>query len=220
MKLQRIPRTFLKTIHSGSKNIPTLYFHPNPLISGLFYKRLETILTLIPEKLKKKDRIVCDFGGGGGVFLPTLSKIFKEVFVIDLETYEAEAIVKKYNLKNIKIFQKDVLADVVPENYFDIIIAADTLEHFKDLKDPIEKIYRLLKKKGLLFVSSPTENLFYRFGRKLAGLEKPVDHYHNTKDIEQTLREEFFDITKRRYLPFRIFCLSLFIISMAEKKNP
>ena len=219
MKFQRIPKDFLRTIHSGSKNIPTLYFHSNPLVRELFYKRLEIIFRLLSGDSKIQNQIVCDFGGGGGVFLPTLSKSFKKVVVIDLETYEAEKIVKRYRLKNVDIFRRNVLSNQLPNCYFDKVVAADVLEHFQDLKEPIKEIYRLLKPLGLLFVSVPTENLFYRLGRILTGLKKPVDHHHNAREIEQTLQKESFIITKKLFLPFQCSPLSLFSILKAEKRT-
>lgn len=219
MKFQRIPKDFLQSIHNGSRNIPTLYFHPNSLVRGLFYKRLETIFELMPDDSEKQNQIICDFGGGGGIFLPTLSRSFKRVVIIDLETREARKIIKKYNLKNIEVFQGDVLSNPFPNNYFDIVVAADVLEHFRNLSRPIKEIYRLLKSKGLLFASSPTENSFYHFGRLLAGLRKPRDHYHDAKEVEKALRKESFIITKKLFLPFQCSPLSLFSILKAEKKT-
>jgi len=218
MKFQRIPKDFLQSIHSGSRNIPTLYFHPNSLVRELFYKRLETICELMPDDSEKQNQIICDFGGGGGVFLPTLSKSFREVVVLDVETHEAEEIVKRYGLTNVDIVPGDALSNSFSDSYFDIVVAADVLEHFKDLRKPIKEIRRLLKDSGLLFISSPTENLIYRLGRLLADIKKPPDHYHNAGEIEQVLRKEPFIIIKKLFLPVNLSILGLFSILKAEKE--
>lgn len=219
MKVHRISKNSLKKIHSGSEKIPVLYFHHNPIARHVFYQRLEKILELATENYRSYDKKVCDFGGGGGVFLPTLSENFNKVFIMDLETTEAEKLVKKYHLKNVFISKGNALYNNFPENYFDIIIAADVLEHFKKPGKAIKEIYRLLNHDGVLIVSVPTENFLYRIGRLIIGLKKPKDHYHNAKEIENLLIKGFFTVTKKRFLPFYFSFLSLFNILKLKKMD-
>jgi SAM-dependent methyltransferase len=63
---------------------------------------------------------------------------------------------------------------------FDLIVALDVLEHVKDLESVLASLLRLLASGGRLVVSGPTENIFYRIGRRLSGPEytEPYERTH------------------------------------------
>lgn len=215
MKFERIPAEFLKSIYSASPDVPDAYWHPNFLVRKLFYQRLEAITNLFPSNTAH--HVVCDFGGGGGVFLLTLSQYFQKVVLMDFEVSEAKQIVGRYGLQNVEIVEGDVLSNSLPPNSFDVLIAADVLEHFVSLADPLREISRLLRPGGLLFVSAPTETMFYRLGRFFAGYEKPKDHYHTAREIKEAIEKSSFRIIKERSLPCSIPFFRLFLILKAQK---
>lgn len=218
MTLQRIPAEFLKAHYSNSEHVPDLYWHPIPFVRELFYDRLEKIVVFMSQ-LPSKDQVVCDFGGGGGIFLPTLSAYFKKVVLMDLETKEAEGIVQEYHLQNVEILKGDVLLNSLPKDSFDIVVAADVLEHFINVQEPIEEIKRLLKPKGLFFVSAPTENFLYRLGRMALGFRKPADHFQDAEKIEETLARKSFEITKKQYIPYNVVRFGAFVILEAKNQK-
>jgi len=214
MKFERIPKEFLQANYSNSEHVPSLYWHPNPFLRWVFYSRLERIAKLVPEPTQ--NQIVCDFGGGGGAFLLTLSRNFQKVILLDYETVEAEAVIKHYNLNNVEIIKGDALSNGLPEHSLDVVIAADVLEHFQDVREPVKEIRRLLKPQGLFFMSGPTENFWYRLGRLIFGIQKPADHYHTAKEIEEVLLEESYIIKRKLYLPINISLLGIFAILQAS----
>ena len=59
----------------------------------------------------------------------------------------------------------------LPVASFDLITALDVLEHVDDLSATLHDLMRLLKPGGWLVVVGPTEKIFYKIGRKLAGPE-------------------------------------------------
>jgi ubiquinone/menaquinone biosynthesis C-methylase UbiE len=61
--------------------------------------------------------------------------------------------------------------EALPAASFDIITALDVLEHVDNLSATLNGLVRLLKPGGQLIVSGPSENFFYKVGRKLAGCE-------------------------------------------------
>lgn len=194
-----VPPAILKSIASGAENIPTIYYHQFVPVQKLSWLRLITIANLA----KGLSGTVLDFGGGGGVFLPTLAKLFKKVICIDLCIDEAKKIKDIYMLKNVEIIKCDALKINFPNNYFDVVIAADVLEHFQNVRQPIVMIHNWLKLGGHLFVSGPSENSLYQFGRKIFKMQKPKDHYHSIKEIEQELFH-YFHIQKKIFLPWKI----------------
>lgn len=196
-RLINISAPVLKNIASGSKNIPTMYYHPFAPIQKLFWLRL----AMMTNMMKERSGVALDFGGGGGVFLPTLSVIFKKVICLDLCVKEAEMVVEMYGLSNVEIVQGDALKIEFDKNCFDVVVAADVLEHFIELQPPIERIHRWLKLNGSLFISGPSENWLYRFGRTFFHIKKPEDHYHSVKDIEN-LVNGYFMVYKKKFLPW------------------
>jgi SAM-dependent methyltransferase len=208
----KIDSKFLQSIATDSERIPSLYYSNYWLVKNFFWMRLKLINYQISKIKTKKDSCL-DFGGGGGVFLPTLSSQFKTVVFIDLETLEASKVVEKYNLKNVKLIKEDIANASIPEAPFDVIVAADVLEHFQDLSMPISVFHKLLKKDGVLLTSLPTENFIYTSIRKIFNITKPWDHYHTGYQVELSLKRAGFKQIGRNFVPLFYNIFPLFLIS-------
>lgn len=157
-----------------------------------------------------------DFGCGSGVFLPTLSNLFSSVRGMDIEMVEAPQIVDYYRLKNVQLMNCDINTYAFDNrDLFDVITAADVLEHFEKLDKPVSQIYRWLKDDGLLFTSLPTENLFTRLTRMLGRIEKPWDHYHTGESVEYFLQEHGF---RKMNSSIVIPIFPLYLVSVWRKK--
>jgi 2-polyprenyl-3-methyl-5-hydroxy-6-metoxy-1,4-benzoquinol methylase len=162
-------------------------------------------------------RNVCiDFGCGSGVFLPTLARTFETVQGIDIEAFEARQIVDTCRLENVRLIDVDIYrAEGAEIQKADAIVAADVLEHFKELETPVKRLHDWLKDDGLLFTSGPSENLFTILGRKLGGIEKPWDHYHTGYEVEEFLESHGF----RRIAPAKHVyrAMPMYILSVWRK---
>jgi predicted TPR repeat methyltransferase len=194
-----------------------LYFSKNPVVREIFWRRLKTLYKLMDHANHSKDHAL-DFGGGNGVFLPSLSQLFNHVVCIDLDTQRASKIVATFDLKNVKLLTGDLNNESLLEKPMDAIVAADVLEHFKDLSRPVRSISHFLKDGGFLYTSLPTENFIYVLLRKIFSIKKPVDHYHSAHEVEKYLSLNGFDQVRRKYIPFRIF--PLFRVSQWKKIIP
>jgi len=212
----QIPIDTLKQVYRDHSKT-TLYFSHNPIIRRIFWNRLKTLHKLIRHANHPKHHVV-DFGGGNGVFLPSLAQLFEQVTCIDLDTKRASQMAGVFHLKNVKLLSGDLNETLSLEEPVDAIVAADVLEHFKDLAPPVGSIARWLKDDGALYTSLPTENYFYTVLRKIFHVTKPADHYHSGFEVEQFLARHGFRLLKRRHLPFRLF--PLFLISRWKKMSP
>ncbi|MFH1894703.1 MAG: class I SAM-dependent methyltransferase [Patescibacteria group bacterium] len=200
------------------------YHSKNILVRKLFLKRLEIAIGLAQKKINlKNDLNIIDLGCGEGKLLKLLEERFKniKIFGIDIEP----SVIETENFLKAKIKIADIKDSGFPNNFFDIAFCLDVLEHFKDLEIPVREIKRILKPDGLLIVSVPVENWFYRLGRLIIKKTMSAErgpcsspHFHNAKIVEDFLGFNGFEIVEKILLP-AIPPLSLFHISSLRKNN-
>jgi ubiquinone/menaquinone biosynthesis C-methylase UbiE len=176
-----------------------VYLSSNRVVRFINWKKLDIVRSLFSSK--NIDRVL-DFGCGNGVMLPTLSSAFQKVFGIDLHTAAASNMKREYGLGNVFLATADGFRLPFKNNSFCMVVATSALEHFKDLDRAVSEIARVVKPGGSLLFLSPTENLFYRFGRWLFRYKKPEDHYHSAREIQLVL-EKYFTSEAVRYFPMR-----------------
>jgi ubiquinone/menaquinone biosynthesis C-methylase UbiE len=122
----------------------------------------------IVKYLKKKGLLkgsVLDYGCGAGHLLEQMIKIPNVAFYgLDFSDDSIKATqkrtVNKTNLKQLVTANK--LPSIFSNNSFDTISLIETIEHLQDdkLHETLNELYRLLKSKGKLFITTPfNENL-------------------------------------------------------------
>ncbi|MDD5223069.1 MAG: class I SAM-dependent methyltransferase [bacterium] len=210
----RIPRSFYReNFIPADANLTTgnLYSHPDPLLRWIFWERLRKICGLARGI---KAETVLDSGCGGGELLPSLAGYYPRVWGIDLRIANARRVTEHYRLKNVTLIEGDFLTQDFPPGFFDLVVAADVLEHQRDLEAFIRKMHAVLKPGGTAVVSLPVEGFFYRLGRKLFGLTAPEDHFHAYPELRAGL-DRFFQVRGISHLPF---ILPLFTVLKCSKK--
>lgn len=111
------------------------------------------IISLIPAR---PDQKILEIGAGSGNTLLYIKEhqLASEVMGIELMkihgSNQEHALIDKFQIANI---EQDIIH--AEQDYFDIIICADVLEHLIDPWSTIKKITPYLKKGGLLIVSLP-----------------------------------------------------------------
>ena len=111
------------------------------------------IISLIPVDPEQK---ILEIGAGAGNTLLYIKEngMAKEVMGIELmgipSSNQKHPLIDKFQIANIE--QENIQAQ---EEYFDVIICADVLEHLVDPWSVVDKLSRFLKKDGLLIVSMP-----------------------------------------------------------------
>ena len=197
----------------GHEDTPRVYTDRNVLVRELFWRRLDALLAL--SRPQRRDRVL-DFGGGNGVLAPTLSRLYREVVCVDLRAEIAEELVRSEGVDNIAVHQSELASLGVPDSHFDTIVAADVLEHIRDLEPLVGEFLRLLKPGGELLVSAPSENHFYELGRRIFGYTKPDDHYHPAAFIERTVARHL-PLARRHYFPLNLAWLGVFALARFVK---
>ena len=153
------------------------YSHPNPFINWLFWQRLRKTMDTI-EGGAPYQRIL-DFGCGSGVLLPFLGSLAGAVIALDVDLVPFERMKACIDFPaNVEVRDLHSFSlGLLPGASFDIITALDVLEHVEDLSGTLTDLLRLLKPGGRLIISGPTENVFYKLGRRLAGREYTGDYH-------------------------------------------
>ena len=177
------------------------YAHKNPLIDYIFWKRLQVCYEYI---LKQEHKSVLDFGCGSGIMSYLLGNQNCSVTACDLELGPLNLIkdaIPDFPELNSAI-EGDIRAASQPVGPFDVIVALDVLEHITDLDEHIAYFKTVLKPGGEVIISGPTENFFYRMGRKLSG-KKFTGEYHvtNIDRIEDAFSQQMQVTTIANLIP-------------------
>jgi 2-polyprenyl-3-methyl-5-hydroxy-6-metoxy-1,4-benzoquinol methylase len=216
-EIENILHRMLSTNHPGDldeQGVPA-YLEGFYWSREIFWKRIQVSTQSILEKHGGK---CIDFGCGSGILLPFLDPIFEIVYAVDIAPKFAQDFINfwtdsvQHPLKNIYLFNKLEYNDLT-HNSIDLILALDSLEHVDNIKDVLLKMKDLLKPGGSILISGPTENLFYRIGRKIVGFS---GHYHRRSiyDIEKEINK-YFKIKSVHKIGFPF---TLFLLIDAEKR--
>jgi methionine biosynthesis protein MetW len=104
------------------------------------------------EFIPRADRLL-DVGCGSGIIGHFIRTRIKEIYGIDRFPKELKA-ARGMGLKTKKI-NLDIEKFPFQEDYFDVITCLDVIEHVKDPRFLLKNINNVLRKKGLLIVSTP-----------------------------------------------------------------
>jgi ubiquinone/menaquinone biosynthesis C-methylase UbiE/predicted nucleic-acid-binding Zn-ribbon protein len=134
-----------------------------------FCKRLlKDINHLANEKGK-----MLDVGCGLGRFIKFAQDNGWQVFGQEFSDESVKSIQNKYKLN----VQTGDLRDLnFPKDYFEVVIMLNVIEHLADPFEYLDEIYRILKKKGIIYLSTPNVFLSKQY-IELEPLEPPTKSF-------------------------------------------
>lgn len=182
------------------------YVHNNIFISWIFWKRIDTALSLVGDL---KDKQVMDFGCGCGVIFKYLYEHDCKITGCEDQFYQLSKDIA--DMLKIRLMLHVRNLDEVSNIKFDYIFALDVMEHIQDIDKVIDRFLGLSHEKTRIIISGPTENLLYKIGRLLIGYyEQGRFHERNVFDIERCFKEKGLKniTTKNLYFPFTLFRVS------------
>ncbi len=191
------------------------YNHKNPIVDYIFWKRVEITINDVKSDLKK-DKSILDFGCGSGLLSYHLTNLGYKLTAIDIDLSPKNQLSEYIEFpEKINFIEGDILKLNFDEK-FDAIIALDVLEHIpiKELPILLQRFEHLLLPNGKIIVSGPTENIFYKIGRFIAGSDF-TGHYHETNIV--LIKFEFVKFFKVRELKKLFFPFTIFEIFSATK---
>ena len=117
-------------------------------LSAIAMFRIKSILEFVGNKKK-----VLDIACADGTISQLVAQNNNDVYGIDI----SEAAIKMAKEKGIKAYKLDVECEGLPfsDNYFDIVIAAEIIEHIFDTDKFLNKIKKILRPQGHLIITTP-----------------------------------------------------------------
>lgn len=163
----------------------------------------------LSEVLLKARGRVLDIGCGSGSTMEELRRLGCKVYGIEPNPKAAKACIEK---------GLDVTCGVLnevnfTENFFDTVIMMNVVEHFPSPKRTLEKIYRILRPGGHVYIYCPNANSYMAafFDEFWRGWHVPFHFYHFTPETMSRLirTTPFKNITMRAVTPDFVFPESL-----------
>lgn len=193
-----------------------LYNSRNSVIKFIFNNKLIEINKLLPPKQSLK---ILDAGCGEGHLIERLYNENNHNQYYGGDITDVAIKKAKKRCPYAKITKEDLIKLGYDDDFFDIVICTDTIEHLRDYKRAIEEMERVLKKGGILIIHFPNEVL-WTFGRFILRRKpiKVIDHVNSFTPKKMRKVIKMKELPKRN-LPFRFlpFFVSLGSITRFEK---
>lgn len=150
----RVPsRVEIDEIYKNKFN-HTSYFSP------ITVKRYESLLDDF-ESFRKTNRIL-DVGAGFGFFMQIAKERGWEIIGVEI----SDLCIEECERKGLSVL-KGMLTELnLEENQFDVITGLEVIEHVSNPKEMMQEMHRLLRKGGLLYLTTPNFNAINRYRLK------------------------------------------------------
>jgi ubiquinone/menaquinone biosynthesis C-methylase UbiE len=136
-----------------------------------------------------KDKMVLNVASGCGYGSEVLKENAKEIFNIDIDGELIAYGNYRYGNPSNHFIKMDAQNMAFPSNFFDAIVSFETFEHLPDYKKFIAECHRILKKDGIMILSTPNKIV------SSPNSEKPYNKFHfkewTLPEIESDLKKYF-----------------------------
>lgn len=173
-----------------------------PILEGILSNfRFNKIGKYIPENSK-----VLDLGCGfNGFFLQKNKNKIGEGFGVDI------SVNTDYSDSKIKLISHNINENIpFKDGFFDVVVSLANLEHLDSPENNLREIFRVLKPRGVLLLTTPSIYAkpvleFLSFRLKLVNMEEMRDHknYFNREKLSEMLKIAGFSFIEHHY--FQLF---------------
>jgi len=153
----------------------TLYESKNPTRRWLHRSRRDWIVAAI-NRWGAGARRSLEIGPGSGVYLPALAAVASEVVGMDIEdAYLDHLRPIEQDHSHLRLVHDDILGSSFPDDYFDLILCSEVIEHIADSRRAFAEMRRLLAPSGVLILSTPQKYSPLELSSKVAFLPGVID---------------------------------------------
>ena len=192
-------------------------FNKTPFLRRIFYRMLNILLLrswFVRKELRKwamskpghmKVNLL-DAGSGFGQYTYFLSGLRDNSSVLavdvkDEQIADCNAFFNKIKRNNVH-FEKADLTVYSQNDYFDLILSVDVMEHITEDQKVFSNFYKSLKPDGMLLVSTPSDqggSDVHDHDHGESFIDEHVRDGYNISDIREKLREAGFSRTEARF---------------------
>lgn len=151
-------------------------------MSPLFERYFKKIINYLDANKNAK---ILDVGCGFGYFLKICEKKTNwALYGVDISRYAINR--AKRNVKAI-YYVHDVNEglNLFPQNYFDLLVSFDVIEHLNSPFLFLKEVHRVLKPNGIIAITTPNSNAIERLFKKLLGKENTWHGFLDNTHIYQ-----------------------------------
>lgn len=146
---------------------------------GYEYARSSALDHFISKILKMNNaKKVLDYGSGSGLYVDLWRTVFPlaDLYFCDISPVPLKMLIKKYPEFKSNCALVESNRALLDNDYFDVVLSIEVMEHVENLNDYLNDIHRLIKPGGTFVWTTPCANRF------------SVEHIVNilTKNIEHT----------------------------------
>lgn len=170
---------------SNDMAIPS-YLHSNPFISWIINRRMNVVTKALNLNVKPT---IMDYGCGVGMLFLKLPPGNGTYYGVDRITWPVKKFLESHKRKDVIVLDGKDWFDKICDGHLDYIVALEVLEHVDDLINLIKLFRKKLKPEGKIILCGPTENIFFRLGRKIANISKfDFSGEYHCRDIYQIMK--------------------------------
>lgn len=148
---------------------------------------------------------ILDVGCASGTMTNQISLIFPSSLVFGVDIYKKSLIFGKKKYPHIKFIHADAHKLPFRDNWFDLVISYETIEHVLNPQKMLQEVRRVVSKKGLAIVAMDSGSLLFRlvwwFWEKTRGRVWKGAHLHpyTHHQLEQIIIEAGFKILAKKF---------------------
>jgi 2-polyprenyl-3-methyl-5-hydroxy-6-metoxy-1,4-benzoquinol methylase len=174
-----------------------------------FAARREIIYSTLKNFNSKNNQMkILDFGSGSGTNIKMLCQFGK------VDVFETNSKMRDYLKKKFKRKKNVTILNSVKKNSYDLILAADVIEHIKNDKKVLKEFFSYLKKGGVILITVPAFEFLF------SSKDRVLKHFRRYRKSSLTkLVKKNFLIKKISYFNFFLFFPIAFSILYLKLKN-
>lgn len=135
-----------------------------------------------------KEKNVLDIASGEGYGSHLMSKVAATVAGVDIDSESVNSANKKYKKDNLLFERGSVTQIPFNDDLFDVVVSFETIEHLEEHDTMLSEIKRVLKKDGILIISTPDKKYY-----------TDLRNFKNQFHVKELYKVEFENLLKRYF---------------------
>lgn len=135
-----------------------------------------------------KDKVVLDLACGEGYGSNILAHHCESIIGIDISEETIENAKKKYKHDNLRFILGSAIKVPLENKSVDVVVCFETIEHHDKHDEMMKEIRRVLRKDGLLIISSPDKKNY-----------SDIPQYNNPFHVKELYTDEFLTLIKANF---------------------